>query len=331
MACSSPVTVSRQVPAYSTPTPTPQGQKPGQPGQPYKVNDYSAGLGYNASLTIAWSPASNTSYYNVIDPYDNRTIASNISGTQYTIPNLYSGATIHLAIVAVNQYGQTQGPTNQFILPCPSGYTATGKGCQQNVQVPAKPSAFDCSSYESSNLSTEVDLCWNIDPNVDHYLVRDNWGFGGGLGGPGANVGYTGIAHLTGVTPGASVQAQVAGVNSAGQGPWSDIVTMYTQAASSAPSQSIYAWDCSGGQPAGCIRCCFSGAPPNASEITIQHVDASGNILGILQDWVQSSTPICGLYAGPGSGIIHWQVRAYDNSGNLVAWSNIVQSDSVNH
>ena len=355
MACSNPVTVTKQVPAYTPPqqqctggrvsvngqcvcpsgtqwngsqcvTVSPPVQKPGSPSAPQEIAESANGTGYNAQITILWTPGSGATSQDIIDPISGQVFATGLSPStnEYTITGLYAGATTHIAIRANNSAGSTVGPSTSFVMPCPSGYTATGGGCQANVQTPAMPSAFDCSSYESSNPSTEVDLCWNIDSNVDYYLVRDNWGFGGGLNGPGANVGYTGIAHLTGLPPGSMVQAQVAGVNSAGQGPWSPIVTMYTQAASSAPSQSISAWDCSSGQPSGCIGCCFSGVPSNAAEVTIQHVDSSGNILGVLADYVQgNSVQVCGLISG---GIEHWQVRAYDDSGNLVAWSNIVQS-----
>lgn len=358
MACSTPTRVTKTAPAYSPPTQqctggrvlvngqcqcpsdtqwsgtecvtvTPTVYPPTAPSAPQEIAESASGTGYNAQITILWTPGSGATSQDVIDPISGTTFVSGLSGTanEATITGLYAGATVHMAIRAKNSAGSVVGSTTAFVMPCPSGYTATGGGCQANVQTPAMPSAFDCSSYQSADLSTEVDLCWNIDPNVDYYLVRDSYGYGGGMNGPGANVGYTGIAHLTGLPPGTTIQAQVAGVNSAGQGPWSPVVTMTTQQASAAPSQSISAWDCSAGQPSGCIGCCFSGVPSNAAEVMIQHVDANGNLVqpySTLADYVQgNSAQVCGLYSGATE---HWQVQALDDNGNLVAWSNIVAS-----
>lgn len=310
-------------------TPAQTTQKPGTPGTPQFGSSGASGIGYNAFLSINFTAATGASFYDIIDPDSNETYASNVTGTLVTIPDLYAGAEIHLAVVAHNSAGSTQGGTGTFTLPCPNGYTAQGNTCiaNQSQQPPAAPVASNCTSYESSNLASEVDICWNIESGVDHYLVRDNYGLGGGMNGSGYDVGYIGIAHLTGLPAGAYVTAQVGAVNSAGQVTWGNIVTMQTQSAAAAPSQSILAWDCSSSQPSGCIACCFSGVPSNAAEVTIQHVDLSGNLVQpnpTLADYVQgNSAQVCGLYPG---GTETWQVQAYDDNGNLVAWSNIVQS-----
>jgi len=214
------------------------------------------------------------------------------------------------------------------------------------VQIPAKPIAYDCTSSKASNPSTEVVLCWNLDPNVKYYLVRDNWGYGGGIYGSGANIGYRNTAHLTGLTPGVSVLAQVAGVNSAGQGLWSDVVTMHTQSAScpagqywngsqcvpNPATQNIIAWDStpySTGLGAGCITPAWKDIPAGTTELQIWHINSAGYgdypLATGIPPQANSYHSICGLTPGGG---YHWNVRALQN-GVLIGYSNVVLSEAT--
>jgi hypothetical protein len=180
-------------------------------------------------LTIQWTAASGAQSYNIVDPANgNSIVQGNIPATETetVIPGLTAGSQIHLAVVAINSAGSTQGGTALFTLPCPQGYTNQNGYCVQNQTVPPAPSAYSCGSPVSEgNGQYTVPICWNPveNFNVTEYLVHDLY-YGNTFSVP---AGAT-QANLTGVAAGTTISVQVIAVNSAGQSQPSNTVTVTT-------------------------------------------------------------------------------------------------------
>jgi len=97
-----------------------QPQPPSAPGAPYKVSQLCTGGG-KARVTVGWGAASGAKYYKIYHVSgEQKAVASGTSVEIYDVPT-YSptGAYLTLYVKACNEYGCTQGPSQQlWINPC---------------------------------------------------------------------------------------------------------------------------------------------------------------------------------------------------------------------
>ncbi len=243
---------------------------------------------------MCWNTNSAYSSYVVKDTYSPN--GFNVGNTNIAhLTGLPASTTITAQVAGVTSSGQQGTWSNIVTMTTQGGGTA----------VPAAPSAYDCSANNSGNPETEVVLCWDLDGVSVSYVVQDQDGYN-------ANVGLRNNAHLSGLTPGTTIWAKVAGVNSAGQqGPWSNVVYMTTAQQQQLATPSVY--QC-GTVTSTEVDICW-GAVSGAYQYEVN------NTLGA--DFYTAGTIAHFTGASPGE-TFSARVRAVDIQGNYSNWSTYI-------